>query len=118
MTSIGTDLEAITLATIQRALENDWADGKRRYRLQTVMTGRVKRMREITGAADLPDLRRKDRATYERFLAGCNAAMNRDGLIEAGVLQPDELRAMKARALERENDAKWVDAAEDWRAGA
>lgn len=105
--------ESITLNCIQRALEDNWQDGKRRSQLKRVMEGRMRRLQE-RGFGSLDDMRRRDRAMYDRFLDGCVRAMRRDGLIASGQLSQDELRRMKERALVREHDAQFADVAEDF----
>lgn len=108
-----TEAEGMTVLCIQRALDDAWPDGKRRQQLQRVMQDRMRRLQE-RGFNGLEDCRRRDRETYDRFLAGCERAMRRDGLIAAGVLSQYELREMKERALVREHDAQFADVAEDF----
>lgn len=105
--------ESIALLTVQRALDDNWPDGKRRAQLQRVMQGRISRL-QASGFGSLDALRRSDHGRYERFLDGCVKAQRRDGMIASGQLGQSELREMKGRALGREHDATFADVATDW----
>lgn len=110
------DSESAALLCFQRAIDDNWQDGKRRAQLQRVMQARLSRLQH-RGFSGLEDCRRRDRKTYDAFLAGCMRAMNRDGLIAAGLLGQGELRSMKERALAREHEAQFDAVAEDFRYG-
>lgn len=105
--------ESVALLTIQRGLDDNWPDGKRRSQLQRVMQARMSRL-QAAGFGSLDALRRSDVARYDRFLDGCVRALRRDGLIASGQLGQSELRDMKAKALGREHDAQFADCATDW----
>jgi hypothetical protein len=105
--------EGAVLAMIQRALGDEWPDGKSRRQLQTVMRGRLHKLAQL-GHGSPDAVRKSDPATYQRFLDGCVRAVRRDGLMAAGMLSQAELQVMKSRQLAAERDAQFDDVAEDY----
>lgn len=107
------ETEGATVQAITRAIDDAWPDGRRRSQLQRVMQARLGNLQR-SGFTGLDDCRRRDRAAYDRFLAGCVRAMNRDGLIAAGLLGQGELSRMKYDALGRIHEAQFAGVAQDF----
>ena len=103
------DEETAIRQLIKRALENGWEDGKKRDRLQRVMSDRMSALGRVTGFVTIDALREGDRIQYDRFLDGCVRAFRRDGLIAAGILDQAALRKLKDAELARRHHAETSD---------